>query len=499
MMDIDPIADLAGVFADAVMQAGTADLHGLFLIENAKDGILTEIELSAEQADEAFHPLRLFGLLTRPGHPGPKVFEAAGDGGMHLHGVGGFITPDQQAFGFYFICFGEVHVLTGFRGRGPVGLWGAVSCGWGWGWDGAQHTFYDAVHRGVLYPPDDGDEVVFGIDINKIHSVTDMYKRFGRRAGEEFVIGVEKKVHISIGRFHGCGGQGLFYPLFRDQMIPVPLPAMQGQQSEASHVVGVDEHTAAPMAAAADALHGLAVEYDPGIAIAIPAPGIGGTDGVHNILFDDLRQGSSPYAGGGEGEGVDANVIVFIYCAGGIAGAGGPGVGFAGGSICPVRLSPECAFPITRLSQHHIPGEEAVVGTRKREEHFGFADVPGIAGCRGGGVIDLDGGDVCGDGILYAVDESPVDGQSYDGGEKAFGDAVGHVHSCGFAPFCNDIAFIDDEAGLVAPVLHRSHGVVIGFVLPEAFCLEEDLVAGCFGLTPAGESDGIREFTAVEA
>jgi len=96
------------------------------------------------------------------------------------------------------------------------------------------------------------------------------------------------------------------------------------------------------------------------------------------------------------------------------------------------------------------------------------------------------------------VDEALVDGEAYYCGEEAFCDAVGHVDSCGFAPFGYDVTFIDDEAGWFASFLEGADAVVEGFAT-EAFGLGELLVAWGFCFVVAGEGFGLREFYGVEA
>src|SRR5437667_372259 len=53
------------------------------------------------------------------------------------------------------------------------------------------------------------------------------------------------------------------------------LAPPQREIAEARHVIGVDEHAASPMAPTGHRLHRLAVDHNPGIIVAEPAPGVG--------------------------------------------------------------------------------------------------------------------------------------------------------------------------------------------------------------------------------
>src|SRR5688572_6809437 len=65
------------------------------------------------------------------------------------------------------------------------------------------------------------------------------------------------------------------------------------------------------MRAAGDALDLLAVDVDHRGRIAAPGPAVGGTDGLHDALCEDLGQAALQPAHHRQAEPVDADVVVF--------------------------------------------------------------------------------------------------------------------------------------------------------------------------------------------
>src|SRR5579864_2758811 len=94
-----------------------------------------------------------------------------------------------------------------------------------------------------------------------------------------------------------------------------------------------------------------------------------------------------------------------------------------------------------------------------------------IGSCRSQRVVDLDRRYVGGYGVGYTMDQVLIDGQADDGGEKAFGHAVGHVDTGRIAPFGDDIAFVDDQSRRVAALFQRSYRFIEGFVFSECLRL----------------------------
>ncbi len=107
VIHIDPVAYLAGIFADAVVQASSTKDLFFFFIEYAVYGVLAEVELTSELPDEFCHPVYFLRLFEGPGYPGEEVLGAAVDGGLQFCGVPGNVAADEEAGRFYFICLSE--------------------------------------------------------------------------------------------------------------------------------------------------------------------------------------------------------------------------------------------------------------------------------------------------------------------------------------------------------------------------------------------------------
>src|SRR6185312_11700792 len=227
--------------------------------------------------------------------------------------------------------------------------------------------------------------------------------------------------------------------------------------------------------------------YDPGIAVAVPAPGIGGADWIHDIRLQYLRQGLAPDAGCGKREGVDPDVVVFPDRAGGVPRAGGPPGSLRIGAVGPVRLTPERPFPVAGLAEHDIPGQEPVMGSREGIKQLRFSEV--FRGARLVGRIEyLDRRYIERNGIHHAADEAAVDRQTDHGGEEALGHAVRHINARRVAPFRYDVPFADDEPGRFTPNAERAYPRVER--LPaKAFCLCEFLVPGRLRFHFDGKTD----------
>src|SRR6185436_17977931 len=111
----------------------------------------------------------------------------------------------------------------------------------------------------------------------------------------------------------------------------------------------------------------------------------------------------------GEGEAVDADVVVFEEGAGLVEVAGPAGFLAEGfGADEGVGLAEHFAFPFAGLGGVVLPGDLGVVR--------GFVAA----------VLD-----VMGEGVVDVVDEAAVEGEAQKRGEVAFGDAVGGVYGGG--------------------------------------------------------------------
>src|SRR5262245_65853881 len=67
-----------------------------------------------------------------------------------------------------------------------------------------------------------------------------------------------------------------------------------------------------PMASSGHRLYRLAVDHDPGVVVTEPAPGVGGADRIHDLLFEHLRQRPPPKVQSSERERVHARIVVFV-------------------------------------------------------------------------------------------------------------------------------------------------------------------------------------------
>ena len=113
----------------------------------------------------------------------------------------------------------------------------------------------EAIDRRVIYPADHSHQVMVWININHVDPIADMSKRTGRRAWPQFLVGVEKPVHETIGRLRLRRGERPVDPLIGEQLAVVPRAVTQREIAEACHVVAVDKYATTIMAAARDRLN----------------------------------------------------------------------------------------------------------------------------------------------------------------------------------------------------------------------------------------------------
>src|SRR5688500_15311398 len=115
------------------------------------------------------------------------------------------------------------------------------------------------------------------------------------------------------------------------------------------------------MSAAADRLNYLAVDHNVRILVPIPSPGVRGTDLVHYVFFQHLRQRFAPNIQSGQSKSVDADVVVFVGGTRRSANTVKPLVRVAVRPIGPVGLSPKRPFPIAGLAKQVFPCDLAVM------------------------------------------------------------------------------------------------------------------------------------------
>ena len=271
----------------------------------------------------------------------------------------------------------------------------------------------------------------------------------------------------------------------------------QGEIAKPAHVVGIDEHAAAPVAAAGHRLHHVAVEHHPGVLVAEPAPGVGGADRVHDGFLEHLRQRTPPHIERREGQRVHAGVVVLVDGAGLMARPRGPLGGVRLRPVGPIGLAPKRAFPITGLAQHVIPSDGAIVRRVEREQQIGSAEPVGlVAGCWHR-TVDLDRSDIVPHGVVDVADHPTVVGDTDDARQHALGHTVGHVDAQRLAPFGDDISMVNDQAGRVAAVLDGADGVAERFTA-ERLIVVDDEIARVLDLVRNGKVGGLLEPCRIE-
>jgi hypothetical protein len=324
----------------------------------------------------------------------------------------------------------------------------------------------------VFYPAQDDDQIVFGVNVDEVCAVADVGVGGGRCVWVEFLVSVEEVVHKAVGRLSGGGSFGLFDEFGGEDLFVAPFAVAGGEQTEASHISCRNKHSAAPVSAAADGLNCRAVQHNPRIFVAVPTPSAGRADFVHHVFFQDLRQRLAPDVERGEGEDVDADIVVFVNRARFIAFAVEPVVRVSVRAVCPIGFAPECAFPIARLSQKMFPSDFAVVFSfkefdeRRLAKSFRVIELFALS-------VNADGRRVIAHRVLQTFNQLAVKRQPDDRGDKTFRNAKAHINAPRVAPFGNYVTAAQDDAGLVAALFER---------------------ADCFAKRLAPESLIVREF-----
>jgi hypothetical protein len=73
---VNPVANFAGVRAQAGMEAASPQNQRLLRVKDAIDEILAQVKFAPELPEELNFLLKVLRLLLRPGHPGPQVIQA---------------------------------------------------------------------------------------------------------------------------------------------------------------------------------------------------------------------------------------------------------------------------------------------------------------------------------------------------------------------------------------------------------------------------------------
>ena len=233
----------------------------------------------------------------------------------------------------------------------------------------------------------------------------------------------------------------------------------------------------------------MSIEHDPGILVAVPAPGVRGADGVHDAFLQYLRQRTAPDIERGERQHVHANVVVLVHAARLVARPRGPFTRLVARPVGPVGLAPQRAFPVAHLAQQVVPGDGAVVRGFKQIEEIGRAEGIRLVARRGRSV-NLDRRDILAHRVVDAPDQASVIGQSHHAGKKTLGHAVGHVHPQRISPFGDDVAVVDDEARGIAAFPDGPDGIAERFAA-EGLIVVEFQIARRPGLAGDGKVDRI--------
>src|SRR5690349_22956379 len=120
-------------------------------------------------------------------------------------------------------------------------------------------------------PVPDENDVVLGIDPNRIRAVADCRKTRRRRARPLFLFGVEPP-EIAVVWTVLTRRNGVAEPLIRDELLVAPLASIEREQSESREIFGVDPEAAAPPRTAAHRSNFLAADLDLRVVVWNPAP-----------------------------------------------------------------------------------------------------------------------------------------------------------------------------------------------------------------------------------
>ncbi len=310
-------------------------------------------------------------------------------------------------------------------------------------------------------PAPDDDEVVFRVDPDDVGAVADGGEAGFWGIGPLLALGVEPPKVAVVGAV-SAGLRGIFEPSLGDQLAVVPATVVQDQQAEAGEIFGVRPDATTPAGSAADGTVG--------VGIGNPAPGVGGSDGAHDVGFQDFRNGLFEELHQVQGEAVDTDIVVLVKGAGVVEGARGVASGSElfradeGGNF-----TKHGAIPLAFLLEMILPRDFGVV--------------------RGSVAAVVD---VLGDGIVNVFNKTLGYGEATDGGKEAFGGAVDGIDGFHIAEGGDDVAVAENEAvGGGALLGDGAQGEAEGL----------DLIAGEIPIAAVGLGifDGGLEFQFVKA
>src|ERR1700730_10526446 len=161
------------------------------------------------------------------------------------------------------------------------------------------------------------------------------------------------------------------------------------------------------MAAASHRLHLLAVNHNPSVVIAKPAPSVGSADRIHDLLFEHLRKWPPPEVQRSEREYVHSRIVVFVDGSSLIARPREPFVRLVSRPVRPCALAPKRSLPVAGLSKQMIPGDGAVVRRAEQIDDVSRAQPVGTVLYRQR-VIKLDWRHVVARDVVDATDQAVV-------------------------------------------------------------------------------------------
>lgn len=155
---------------------------------------------------------------------------------------------------------------------------------------------------------------------------------------------------------------------------------MGDEHAHLGHILGMNGNTTAPMRAARHRLHRQAAHLDPAIGITLPTPVIGGADGDHDSVGEDIGQRLAEDAHQGKGEAVHPHIIVFPMRAGSLQAAIALGGAAFGGELAAtidaVGLVEQRALPFGGIGEQMPPGDGGILPAVKAPIIDEFAHRP---------------------------------------------------------------------------------------------------------------------------
>ncbi len=232
------------------------------------------------------------------------------------------------------------------------------------------------------------------------------------------------------------------------------------------------------MAAAGDRLHALPVDLDPRGLVALPAPALRGADLVHDALAQHVGKRLAEAAQQRIAERVHPDVVVFVEAAG-LAELAALALAAVVGAdadlpemVDLVGFAEDLALPFAVHVEQMAPGDLRVVRAGEMLAVDAFAD------------------------RLVDIGDQPIgDGEARQHRKIALGDREGHVGALDIAPFGDDLAAVQHDAGRPAARLDRPDDLgprtgLVPFTIPDIGAVRIEHAARPGGVVSLREVDG---------